>query len=123
MKDHPHPSKKRLCFCLATSLLPLLMATAPIARADGDLIDYRDVVRLHDELARPSHGSGTRVTAATRVAYLLRPTTRGSAARIIVSADRPQPAAGSSYFVSFPNAEATGAAQGQTVNRATNDLN
>ena len=124
MKDPLLLSHKRRLRGLAPPLLllPLLMATATAARADGDLIDYHDAVRFHDELAAcPNDGHATRAST-TCVVYLLHVTAHRPAARVIVRADRPRPAAGGGYFISFPNAEATAAAASQTVNRATNDL-
>ena len=118
MKHYFLRSKQRRLAGLAPSLL-LLMAAATPARADGDLIDYRDTVRYHDELARRD-GRTIRPAIPPHVAYLQ--VTRRPAARVIVSGDAPKPAASGGYFVVYPNAEATGAAQGQTVNRATNDL-
>lgn len=111
-------------------LLAAAAALMPLGRANADdTVDYLNTVRYYETLSpsatpaparRPAPRLGF-VQLERRASELLAP------ARVIVlgRADTaaPRTREGDGHFIVFPNAEATGAAQGQTVNRAINDLN
>ncbi len=110
----------------AGSLL-LLAATgavlAPTRAHADDTVNYGDTLRYYESIllgARPA----PRPRPATRLGFIrLERRAKGRTAPGTVIVTAPRPREGDGRALAFPNAEATGAAQGQTVNRAINDLN
>ena len=138
MNARPYKIAKTLLLLASAAVL------SPTAYADDGYVEYADIVRYYDRV--------TRVQAVLTPAVPFRPAVRRlggtcapryyrhlgyvSALRRgtavvpgIVQIIAPRPvstdvlAVGLGNDIIFSNAEATGAANGQTVNRATNDLN
>ena len=111
----------------------MLAATAALAsperaRAD-DTVNYSDTLRYYEALspdAKPVPGGRVaRHLGFVRVgphANGLTPPARVVVRGHAVTNGASPTSEGRGHFIVFPNAEATGAAQGQTVNRALNDL-
>ena len=133
MKTQPNQSNTPSSFRRFAGPLLALAATAALTspartRAD-DTVNYGDTLRYHAALspdAKPVPARrATRHLGFVRVgphANGLMPPARVVVRGHVVTNGASRTSEGRGHFIVFPNAEATGAAQGQTVNRALNDL-